>query len=91
VEEHEYYTMSHNSRLATLSKLWDMIQDSRLCQLTNPALTAATKQPQKGRAQQQRQQQTCYRQYCRNCTSINTKSICIVIGDVLVRHLHLVC
>lgn len=31
------------------------------------------------------------RQYCRNCACINTKSVCIIVGDVLLRHLHLVC
>lgn len=74
-----------------LAKLWNMIQDSRLWQLTNLAFTAAAKQPQKGRAWQYRQQETCYRQRCRNCACTNTKSACITVGDVLVRHLHLVC
>lgn len=68
-----------------------MEQDSRLWQLTNLAFTAAAKQPQKGRTRQYRQQETCYKQHCRNYACTNTKLVCIITGDVLVRHLHLVC
>lgn len=46
---------------------------------------------QKGQAWQYKQQETSYRQCCRNSACINTKSAGIVTGDVLVRHSHLVC
>lgn len=65
---------------------WNTIQNSRLWHLTNYAFTTATKQPPKGRAWQPRQQETCYRQYCRNCACINKISLL-----EMVMHLHLVC
>lgn len=56
-----------------------------------PCIYSCYQRAQKGQTWQYRQQEICYRLYCRNCACINTKSTCIITGDALIRHLHLVC
>lgn len=72
-----------------LAKLWNMTQ--QIVTAHKPCIYSCYQRAQKVQAWQYRQQETRYRQYCRNSACINTKSTCIITGDVLVRHLHLVC